>query len=115
MIPNPGSPEAKAQGCRCPVIDNARGRGAGTMPDGRPVFVWTTECPLHGTGDWLDEPTPTITCPRCGAKSAHPVDIAEGYCGECKDFTSGPKAEERDRLLRELNEGTGFAMPGEAS
>ena len=26
--PNPGSPEAKEAGCRCPVIDNGRGAEA---------------------------------------------------------------------------------------
>lgn len=30
----------------------------------------------------------TITCPRCGATSANPTDIAEGYCGHCHDWTA---------------------------
>lgn len=29
----------------------------------------------------------TITCPRCGMTSAHPMDLAEGYCGNCHDWT----------------------------
>jgi hypothetical protein len=32
-------------------------------------------------------PADTITCPRCGMTSAHPTDIAEGYCGNCHDWT----------------------------
>lgn len=26
-------------------------------------------------------------CPRCGAQSSHPEDIANGYCGRCHAFT----------------------------
>lgn len=29
----------------------------------------------------------SFTCPRCGMSSHHPVDIAEGYCGACHDWT----------------------------
>ncbi len=44
-IPNPGSPEAKARGCLCPVLDNACGRGA----LGRTDTFWISEnCPMHG-------------------------------------------------------------------
>ena len=32
----------------------------------------------------------SITCPVCGMTSYHPVDIAEGYCGNCADFTGVP-------------------------
>lgn len=31
---------------------------------------------------------PSITCPVCAMTSYHPVDIAEGYCGFCRDWTS---------------------------
>jgi hypothetical protein len=30
---------------------------------------------------------PRFTCPRCGAVSYHPGDIAAGYCGRCHDWT----------------------------
>lgn len=30
---------------------------------------------------------PSFTCPLCGMTSYHPVDIAEGFCGNCDDFT----------------------------
>jgi len=26
-------------------------------------------------------------CPRCGRTSYHPVDVEEGYCGACHDWT----------------------------
>lgn len=29
------------------------------------------------------------TCPRCGRTSYHPTDVAEGYCGNCHDWTGG--------------------------
>lgn len=33
------------------------------------------------------EDSPSFTCPRCGSKSYHPKDVAEGYCGHCHDWT----------------------------
>jgi hypothetical protein len=48
---NPGSDEAIEQGCTCPVLDNAHGRGyLGGMrsPEGNPLFVMSADCPLHG-------------------------------------------------------------------
>ena len=41
---NPGSPEAIAAGCRCPVIDNCHGRGA--RCDGSEFFI-NGDCPVH--------------------------------------------------------------------
>lgn len=32
-----------------------------------------------------------ITCPKCGRTSYNPMDIAEGYCGNCHDWTSARK------------------------
>lgn len=31
---------------------------------------------------------PKVTCPRCGASSYHPADIAAGYCWRCRDWTA---------------------------
>lgn len=43
----PGSPEAMDAGCRCPVLDNARGKGS--MADGaRYGWLVNSDCPLHG-------------------------------------------------------------------
>ena len=43
--PNPGSPEAKLEGCACPDKDNNHGRGWMGIPD---VFVQVEDCSLHG-------------------------------------------------------------------
>lgn len=43
--PNPGSDEAIAMGCTCPVLDNGHGRGYMGQPG---IFVYIEGCPLHG-------------------------------------------------------------------
>jgi|WetSurMetagenome_2_1015567.scaffolds.fasta_scaffold00223_29 hypothetical protein len=45
-IPNPGSGEAVAKGCTCPVLDNAHGKGTLWGDD---TFWINGDCPLHGT------------------------------------------------------------------
>lgn len=52
--PPPGSPAAISAGCRCPVLDNAHGRGwMGGVKDerGEIIFVTSSDCPLHWSGD----------------------------------------------------------------
>lgn len=44
-VPNPGSEEAQAQGCKCPVMDNWRGSDEIGRIRG---FVMFANCPLHG-------------------------------------------------------------------
>ena len=45
-VPNPGSDEAVAIGCTCPVMDNARGKGHMCIPD----YYWISGgCPVHNT------------------------------------------------------------------
>ncbi|GAA0721505.1 hypothetical protein [Dokdonella soli] len=45
----PGAPEAVADGCTCPILDNARGKGCGYLDaDGHPCFIVTLSCPHHG-------------------------------------------------------------------
>ncbi len=44
-IPNPGSEEAIAQGCICPVLDNYYGEGF--MWGGKKCFWANDKCPLH--------------------------------------------------------------------
>ena len=39
-IPNPGSDEAVARGCTCPVLDNGRGRAG-------PPWWYSGDCPVH--------------------------------------------------------------------
>ena len=38
----PGSPQAVSNGCKCPVLDNAHGKGIG---DG--AYWINEECPIH--------------------------------------------------------------------
>lgn len=46
--PNPGSREAIAQGCTCPVLDNAHGGGYRGNPT---IFVFSGGCPVHWPAD----------------------------------------------------------------
>jgi len=48
LIVNPGSVEAIARGCTCPVVDNGHGRGCGEDDAGRPKFWINMRCPIHG-------------------------------------------------------------------
>jgi len=49
MKPNPGSDEAVAAGCTCPVLDNGHGKGSGFRTiEGEPSFWIAIGCPLHG-------------------------------------------------------------------
>lgn len=43
-VPNPGSIEAKEQGCTCPSMDNFGGKVAPFPPDG---WWMDPACPLH--------------------------------------------------------------------
>ena len=52
------------------------------------------ECGLVGAhklqcslGKYRPTVVPVFVCPRCGAVSANPTDIREGYCGRCHDWT----------------------------
>jgi hypothetical protein len=52
-VPNPGSPEAVAMGCTCPIEINCHGFGmynGALLNDGRALFTWHEECPVHGLG-----------------------------------------------------------------
>lgn len=48
VVPNPGSTEAIVAGCKCPVIDNRRGRGLYEDSNGVAQYVVREDCPLHG-------------------------------------------------------------------
>jgi hypothetical protein len=48
MKPNPGSDDAIKGGCKCPVYDNARGRGAWGSSGKDAIFWIATNCPMHG-------------------------------------------------------------------
>lgn len=49
-LPNPGSEEAQALGCTCPVISNHYGRGF-RQGDGSRGFWMVEDCPVHGLKD----------------------------------------------------------------
>lgn len=63
MTPNdypnpPGHPHSVADGCRCPVLDNAHGKGCGYLaPDGSPLYIFSEACPLHGGSEGLPSDT----------------------------------------------------------
>lgn len=46
-VPNPGSPEAQALNCTCPIDDNHHGAGCGKTKEGHPLFWYTSGCPVH--------------------------------------------------------------------
>lgn len=55
-IPNPGSADARARGCKCDMLRNAYGKGAFTTSNGRTRFVVASLCPLHGIeSGWRQE------------------------------------------------------------
>ena len=49
IVPNPGSKEAREQGCLCPVVGNEFGKGYLGCGD-RFGFIANENCPLHGAG-----------------------------------------------------------------
>lgn len=36
----------------------------------------------------MSEPPPSFTCPRCRMTSYNPMDVLNGYCGNCDDTTA---------------------------
>ena len=63
-LPNPGSREALALGCLCPILDNSHGTGPG------PFWI-SSDCDLHSV-DYKD-PTDEWQEPRdAGLNMGHP-------------------------------------------
>jgi hypothetical protein len=64
----------------------------------------------HPHGEILEraeamEATMVFVCPRCGAKSYHPTDKREGYCGRCHLFIGGETPmHTKDKLAAALRE-----------
>lgn len=55
----------------------------------------------------------TITCPYCLMTSAHPEDVAQGYCGNCHEFTREKRMTEIEALaVRVLEDGRELAAQG---
>jgi ribosomal protein S27AE len=111
---HPDSPAAHVEGC--PILDLALdGEEAIIIPakavrrlrpptcpacfgQGR-VEITCELCGGSGSYDLLTPPDmppvrrvprPSITCPRCSQTSYNANDIANGYCGNCHDWTSRP-------------------------
>lgn len=54
----PGSDAAVHDGCSCPVLDNAHGRGCGYLSDaGEPMFIVSEDCKLHGAAEFFPDDT----------------------------------------------------------
>lgn len=49
--PNPGSLEARKQGCTCPVLDNSHGKGYMGITG---LFVFNESCPVHSGDEQTD-------------------------------------------------------------
>lgn len=58
------------------------------------VFAVDTYQNTLGAHVWLHDLAagrgPSITCPNCDRESSHPEDVAQGYCGNCHQWTSPP-------------------------
>ena len=48
ILSPPGSPHAKENGCLCPQVDNAHGKGMGGLGLTRGEYVVRADCPIHG-------------------------------------------------------------------
>lgn len=87
--PNPGSDEAIAIGCLCPVLDNGHGRHAPFMgADGKPEWWVRGDCPVHtprpGDYDWKQFGLRVADgCGKCGhERDRHKPHLA-GICIGC--------------------------------
>lgn len=56
--PSPGSDAAIANGCTCPIMDNAHGKGYMGVPG---IYVYSGDCPLHRL---KPEPRPLTVIPE---------------------------------------------------
>lgn len=62
---------------------NSAGKMRGTTVSARHEYAPAQSSPV--------EQVNTITCPQCGMTSYNPNDIAQGYCGNCHDWTGMAK------------------------
>lgn len=80
----PGSTEAIAAGCTCPVLDNAHGAGVpcGTNTDGTAttLFWLNNDCPLH-----CPVVRTRFICERCGGTGTQEAGL---WQTSTKDWTS---------------------------
>jgi ribosomal protein L37E len=50
----------------------------------RRADLWRSGDELLLTRDWEQ----SIRCPQCGMRSYSPVDVEQGYCGNCRAWTT---------------------------
>ncbi len=65
--PNPGSDEAIAAGCRCPVMGNGHGEGVygGRKSENGETMFWVSDdCPLHGPVEGAERSTTNLATRR---------------------------------------------------
>ena len=77
---SPGSDTAITDGCACPVLDNAHGKGCGYLTEhGEPVYIVNAECKLHGSAEFFPDDmrfVRDLTEPSYGAASRLSEKIA---------------------------------------
>lgn len=56
--------------------------------------------------------TASITCPTCGMTSYHPVDIEQGYCGNCHAWTGGKMNDDKTDIVRRVRESVPLMVVG---
>lgn len=69
----PGSPDAVAHGCTCPVMDNGNGAGCGytsELAPGEPLYWFDFGCPLHGNNESIAPETRCYEMPNALAQAA---------------------------------------------
>jgi hypothetical protein len=60
---SPGSPAAIANGCCCPIWDNANGNGMEwDLPFGGRCYWINSACPIHGVRDAYESTDATSDC-----------------------------------------------------
>jgi hypothetical protein len=87
--PNPGSPEAVALGCKCPVLDNHNGTGSDWGPG---TFWYIDGCPVHCVPQWealkkavgADKPVHPKT-PKLSRSQSRRLNVQRGFYRIRKD------------------------------
>lgn len=78
------------------VVDKAGHRGHASYEGCRQAMVQEAEEQLQRIEAGVRyPPESSFTCPRCGAVSRLPEDLAQGYCGRCHDWTGSAAPRER--------------------
>lgn len=88
----PGSSEAGAAGCLCPVLDNAYGRGYLCQAN---VYVMREDCPLHGKSSPAAPPRAAELGGKAPVATPEPLTVpatgagGQEECANCGDPVPG--------------------------